>query len=68
MNSFLDALSGHVAVLDRSGTILNVNQAWRSFADANGLHLTNYGLGANYFEVFVSCRRCGARLGLVLRA
>ena len=33
LRSSLDALSGHIAVLDESGTILEVNAAWRRFAD-----------------------------------
>ena len=61
LNSSLDALSSHVAILDRFGTIVGVNQSWRSFADSDGLGLVNYGLGANYFEVCESCRGSGAR-------
>ena len=34
--SVLDSLDAHIAVLDDSGTILAVNQAWRDFAAANG--------------------------------
>ena len=34
--SVLDSLDAHIAVLDHSGTILAVNQAWRDFAAANG--------------------------------
>ena len=31
----LDALVSHVAVLDHTGTVVAVNAAWRSFAEAN---------------------------------
>lgn len=31
----LDALTKHICVLDRNGTILAVNRAWREFAQAN---------------------------------
>ncbi len=51
LNSTFDALSSHVAILDRSGTIVSVNLAWRHFADSNGLRLSNYGIGINYFAV-----------------
>ncbi len=49
--STLDALSAHVAILDENGVILEVNAAWRRFADANDLVAADYGLGANYIEV-----------------
>lgn len=49
--SSLDALSAHVATLDKHGTILSVNKAWRDFADGNGLRLDAYGVGLNYLDV-----------------
>ena len=48
LRSSLDALSGHIAVLDEFGTILEVNEAWRRFADENQFAATNYGVGASY--------------------
>ena len=48
LRSSLDALSGHIAVLDESGTILEVNEAWRRFADENQFTAANYGVGASY--------------------
>ena len=47
LRSSLDALSGHIAVLDESGRILEVNQAWRRFAIENRDKCA--GLGVNYF-------------------
>ena len=35
LRSALDALSGHIAVLDESGTVLEINAAWQRFADQN---------------------------------
>ncbi len=35
--STIDALSAHLCVLDETGRILAVNQAWRDFASANGV-------------------------------
>ena len=49
LQSILDGLLEHVAVLDRDGTIRMVNAAWTRFAQANGdpeLRVT--GLGSNY--------------------
>lgn len=53
-NATLDAISKHLCVLDPTGQILAVNQAWRDFFDdnaggASGHH--NYFIGANYLEV-----------------
>jgi nitrogen fixation negative regulator NifL len=51
-NSILDSLTSHIAVLDADGTILAVNQAWRQFADENGLPNDNlYTVGTSYFQV-----------------
>ncbi len=51
LRSTLDALSAHVAVLDESGTVIAVNQAWRRFAADAGYVGANDGVGANYLEV-----------------
>ncbi len=50
LRSTLDALSGHVAILDEYGTIVAVNAAWRRFAEANQLGLPEYGVGKNYLD------------------
>jgi PAS domain S-box-containing protein len=57
LRSTLDALSAHIAVLDRTGTIVAVNEAWRSFARATGFVGKEHGVGMNYLAV---CER-GAR-------
>ena len=45
----------HIAVLDREGTILDVNESWRRFACENdATTLDRLGTGINYLEV---CRR-----------
>ena len=46
----LDALSGHIAILDESGAILEVNEAWRRFADQNAFTGAEYAVGANYLQ------------------
>ncbi len=44
----LDALDSHVAILDESGKILAVNEAWRGFALANDFQEPEFGVGLNY--------------------
>jgi PAS domain S-box-containing protein len=51
VQSALDALSAHVAILDADGVIIGVNKAWRRFADANRYNDPNYGIGTNYLSV-----------------
>ena len=54
----LQALPAHIAVLDRNGRILNVNEAWTEFARNNAAtELDRVAVGANYLEV---CRRAAA--------
>ncbi len=48
----LDSLSSHIAVLDECGNILEVNEAWRRFADENQFTYFKYGVGANYLAPF----------------
>jgi len=51
LQSTLDALSAHVAILDESGTIMAVNAAWNRFAAANGGKIEACSINANYLEV-----------------
>lgn len=53
IQSVLDALSSHIAILDENAKIVAVNKAWRKFGDENGLKTTEYGVGCNYLEVCV---------------
>ncbi|MDZ7655368.1 MAG: response regulator [Sulfurimicrobium sp.] len=53
--SVMDSLRNSIAVLDRDGNIIRVNQHWRDFAAANGGgEGTSEGVGENYFD---ACRR-----------
>jgi diguanylate cyclase (GGDEF)-like protein/PAS domain S-box-containing protein len=52
----VDALSANIAILDRSGTIVAVNRAWRDFADANPPVSGNVCEGANYLEVCAAAK------------
>jgi PAS domain S-box-containing protein len=47
----LNSLQDHVAVVDRAGNILAVNEAWKRFARENGGEAEVLGKGVNYLEV-----------------
>jgi hypothetical protein len=53
----IDSLQEHICVLDKAGSIIAVNQAWRDFAQANGLLPRKVGLGTDYLAV------CHASIG-----
>ena len=45
--------AAHVAVLDSSGVIVEVNEAWKQFARSQGYEDPGYGISANYIS---TCR------------
>ena len=47
----LDALSAHIAILDKNGVILKTNRAWQKFADANRLQRSVGARPINYLSV-----------------
>lgn len=47
----LDALDSNIAVIDTSGTIILVNEAWRNFALNNGGYGQTLEAGGDYLEV-----------------
>ena len=49
----LKTLPVSAAILDRSGTIVTVNDTWRKFAEANGLSIPDAGVGVNYLHYCV---------------
>ena len=51
VRTVLDSLSAHIAVLDESGTIVAINQAWRRFAEDNGGGDQRLLAGANYLTI-----------------
>ncbi|MBX3080939.1 MAG: PAS domain S-box protein [Anaerolineae bacterium] len=54
LQASLDASPNHMAVVERDGTIITVNTAWKRYGDQNGVtRPVNY-LGANYLAV---CRQ-----------
>ncbi len=61
--SILDSLQYHLAVLDREGNILDVNESWMRFArENNGECLCPITVDGNYFEVFRRSAANGADL------
>lgn len=51
--SVIDSLSAHIAVLDKDGRIILVNNAWEEFAEANAAveQVSKIGIGQNYLTV-----------------
>ncbi len=47
----MDSLSSQVCVLDKRGTILAVNRAWREYGEKNGAPTGNGCEGTNYLDV-----------------
>jgi len=48
LQSTLDALPAHVAILDASGTIRAVNTSWQHYAASHGVAAPSYGRGMSY--------------------
>ncbi len=51
LQSTLNALSSHIAILDERGTIVEVNAAWNGFAAENDLPRGHRGMGDNYLQL-----------------
>jgi PAS domain S-box-containing protein len=47
----LDSLTAHIAVINKDGVVVAVNEAWRQFASENGAPSGNRYVGMNYFTV-----------------
>jgi len=60
LQSVLDAVPAHVAVLDVNGTIVQVNQPWLAFARDNGGQARHIGIGTNYLAVLARSTAPGA--------
>ncbi len=58
----LDTLNAQVAILDETGAILMVNQAWRDFARDNGAAADTLMEGVNYLHVCDGARGDGAQV------
>jgi PAS domain S-box-containing protein len=51
LQSTLDALDAHIAILDEQGTIVAVNGMWRQFADENQSSDPHHMVGKNYLQI-----------------
>lgn len=51
LQSTLDALSAHIAILDEAGHIIAVNGVWKNFAATNDFVGNLFGVGMNYLQV-----------------
>jgi excisionase family DNA binding protein len=56
LSSLLDTLSAHVAIIEGTGDVVAVNEAWRAFAESNGAVLSKVIEGTNYLRVCESAR------------
>ena len=56
LQSIQNALSASIAILDESGTIVQVNSAWREFGEQNSLVHPEYCVGLNYLEICDTAR------------
>jgi len=60
IQSALDALSAHIAIITETGEIIGINIAWKNFAIENSLKHSMYGIGLNYLEVCQKSSNQGA--------
>lgn len=51
LQATLDAVKGHLAILDNRGVIIGVNRGWIDYAKINHLPHAEYGVGLNYLEI-----------------
>lgn len=50
-SSLIQHLPANIAILNREGIIIDVNNSWKVFAEENGFIGHNYGVGSDYIEV-----------------
>jgi PAS domain S-box-containing protein len=63
--AILEALPAHVALIDKRGCIVSVNQAWCRLARDNVLQGPGYGVGLNYLD---ACERATGSDAAIARA
>lgn len=54
LSIILNTLPANIALLDGDGYIIDVNDAWRNFADTNELSGSNYCIGQNYADISIN--------------
>ncbi|HEY3308430.1 MAG TPA: PAS domain S-box protein [Desulfuromonadaceae bacterium] len=52
--AILDSLLAHIAVIDKHGVVIAVNQSWRRFAEENNISATTVSEGVDYIA---TCRK-----------
>lgn len=60
LQAVIDGLSDHIAVLDETGVITAVNEAWRKFGHRSGLTSSSLDVGSNYILVCESAQGSSA--------
>lgn len=48
LSAILNALPANIALLNAGGIIIDINDAWKNFAEDNGFIGSNYSIGVNY--------------------
>lgn len=66
MAAILDTLPANIALLDGEGFVIDVNLAWKRFADDNGYNGKNYGIGLNYLSAAGGVNGQAGRDGLLV--
>jgi len=51
MSAIINTIPASIALLNSEGIIMDVNDAWKTFADENGYALQGYRLATNYIDV-----------------
>jgi PAS domain S-box-containing protein len=51
MSTIINTLPANIALLDENGIIVDVNEAWKNFADQNGFAGNNYAVGGDYIDI-----------------
>lgn len=66
--SILDSLPAHIAVIDKNGVIVSVNDAWESFESQNCLEekLQLSGIGQNYLNVCEQAQSFNGQTGTII--
>lgn len=67
-SAILNSLTDSVAVLDRQGRIIVVNDAWSRFARAHGADLAAVGVGVSYLEACAKAAERGDAFAAAARA
>ncbi len=63
MSTILNTLPANIALLDKHGIIIDVNDSWRNFADKNGFTGSNYCIGDNYIKISAAATGLEAKDG-----